>query len=248
MRRWCMPCPQGGISVLNTVHCHNSCNPKSVSCKSNILRLPTTYCCNKKHNSKAFHKLSGKNSNLEQLAMLRVVQGLCMMGKALRSLITRRGICQFYYSIWCNKWYGALEGRNFWAHPTLYGGWELGGGHWYCEPNQYGNAVSIFTTSGITARKFPHEIEAGQVGINIPIPVPLPFFSFMGSKASFAGDLHFYEKVGVRFYTQIKTLTSQQKDLPGQGVAMVSPTSQKILTHFIICFTLQIWKEPWIYA
>lgn len=67
MRRWCMPCPQGGISVLNTVHCHNSCNPKSVSCKSNILRLPTTYCCNKKHNSKAFHKLSGKNSNLEHI-------------------------------------------------------------------------------------------------------------------------------------------------------------------------------------
>ena len=67
MRRWCMPCPQGGISVLNTVHFQNSCNPKSVSYKSNILRLPTTYCCNKKHNSKAFHKLSGKNNNLEHV-------------------------------------------------------------------------------------------------------------------------------------------------------------------------------------
>jgi hypothetical protein len=31
-----------------------------------------------------------------------------------------------------------------------------------------------------------------QVGINVPIPVPLPFFSFTGSKASFAGDLNFY--------------------------------------------------------
>jgi len=33
-----------------------------------------------------------------------------------------------------------------------------------------------------------------QVGINVPIPVPLPFFSFTGSKASFAGDLNFYGK------------------------------------------------------
>lgn len=35
-----------------------------------------------------------------------------------------------------------------------------------------------------------------QVGINVPIPVPLPFFSFTGSKASFAGDLNFYGTVG----------------------------------------------------
>lgn len=34
-----------------------------------------------------------------------------------------------------------------------------------------------------------------QVGINVPIPVPLPFFSFTGSKASFAGDLNFYGKL-----------------------------------------------------
>lgn len=94
--------------------------------------------------------------------------------------------------------------------------------------NQYGNGASIFTTSGVAARKFQHEIEAGQVGINIPIPVPLPFFSFTGSKASFAGDLNFYGKAGVQFYTQIKTITSQWKDLPGQGVSMAFPTSQKI--------------------
>jgi len=94
--------------------------------------------------------------------------------------------------------------------------------------NQYGNGASIFTTSGVAARKFQHEIEAGQVGINIPIPVPLPFFSFTGSKASFAGDLNFYGKAGVQFYTQIKTITSQWKDFSGQGVSMAFPTSQKI--------------------
>ncbi|KAF6167409.1 hypothetical protein GIB67_017131 [Kingdonia uniflora] len=61
--------------------------------------------------------------------------------------------------------------------------------------NKYGNGASIFTTSGVAARKFQNEIEAGQVGINVPIPVPLPFFSFTGSKASFAGDLNFYGKM-----------------------------------------------------
>ncbi|XP_058069431.1 methylmalonate-semialdehyde dehydrogenase [acylating], mitochondrial-like [Magnolia sinica] len=93
--------------------------------------------------------------------------------------------------------------------------------------NKYGNGASIFTTSGVAARKFQNEIEAGQVGINVPIPVPLPFFSFTGSKASFAGDLNFYGKAGVQFYTQIKTVTQQWKDLPGQGASLAMPTSQK---------------------
>ncbi|KAL0422451.1 UNVERIFIED_CONTAM: Methylmalonate-semialdehyde dehydrogenase [acylating], mitochondrial [Sesamum latifolium] len=57
---------------------------------------------------------------------------------------------------------------------------------------RYGNGAAIFTSSGIAARKFQTEIEAGQVGINVPIPVPLPFFSFTGSKASFAGDLNLW--------------------------------------------------------
>ncbi|KAB1206694.1 Methylmalonate-semialdehyde dehydrogenase [acylating], mitochondrial [Morella rubra] len=94
--------------------------------------------------------------------------------------------------------------------------------------NKYGNGASIFTTSGVAARKFQTEIEAGQVGINVPIPVPLPFFSFTGSKASFAGDLNFYGKAGVNFCTQIKTVTQQWKDLPGgTGVNLAMPTSQK---------------------
>ncbi|XP_057527368.1 methylmalonate-semialdehyde dehydrogenase [acylating], mitochondrial [Amaranthus tricolor] len=92
--------------------------------------------------------------------------------------------------------------------------------------NKYGNGASIFTSSGAAARKFQTEIEAGQVGINVPIPVPLPFFSFTGSKASFAGDLNFYGKAGVQFYTQLKTVTQQWKDLPS-GVSLAMPTSQK---------------------
>ncbi|KAK9942949.1 hypothetical protein M0R45_008589 [Rubus argutus] len=94
--------------------------------------------------------------------------------------------------------------------------------------NKYGNGASIFTTSGVAARKFQTEIEAGQVGINVPIPVPLPFFSFTGNKASFAGDLNFYGKAGVNFFTQMKTVTQQWKDLPGSSVVnLAMPTSQK---------------------
>jgi malonate-semialdehyde dehydrogenase (acetylating)/methylmalonate-semialdehyde dehydrogenase len=73
----------------------------------------------------------------------------------------------------------------------------------------YGNGTSLFTASGATARKFQHEIEVGQVGINVPIPVPLPFFSFTGWKGSFYGDQHTYGKQGIRFYTETKTITAR---------------------------------------
>jgi malonate-semialdehyde dehydrogenase (acetylating)/methylmalonate-semialdehyde dehydrogenase len=77
--------------------------------------------------------------------------------------------------------------------------------------NPYGNGTAIFTRSGAAARKFQFEIDCGQVGINVPIPVPLPMFSFTGSRASHRGQLHFYGKDGVRFFTQVKTITSSWK-------------------------------------
>lgn len=78
--------------------------------------------------------------------------------------------------------------------------------------NPYGNGTSIFTNSGGAARKYQHEIEVGQVGINVPIPVPLPFFSFTGWKNSFYGDLHAYGKQAIRFYTETKTVTARWFD------------------------------------
>jgi len=74
---------------------------------------------------------------------------------------------------------------------------------------EVGNGTSIFTGSGGAARKFQHEVNVGQVGINIPIPVPLPFFSFTGWNGSFRGDLHAYGKQGVQFYTETKTVTAR---------------------------------------
>ncbi|KAG8235184.1 hypothetical protein J437_LFUL014148 [Ladona fulva] len=78
--------------------------------------------------------------------------------------------------------------------------------------NPYGNGTAIFTTNGATARKFTHEIDVGQVGVNVPIPVPLPMFSFTGTRGSFLGDAHFYGKQGINFYTQIKTVTQLWKE------------------------------------
>lgn len=74
--------------------------------------------------------------------------------------------------------------------------------------NMYGNGCAIFTQSGAAARKFQHEVDVGQVGINLPIPVPLPMFSFTGSRASIRGDINFYGKGAIQFFTQIKTVTS----------------------------------------
>ncbi|KAK5298289.1 aldehyde dehydrogenase (NADP(+)) ald6 [Exophiala xenobiotica] len=76
--------------------------------------------------------------------------------------------------------------------------------------NPYGNGAAVFTRSGATAALFQKELEAGQIGINVPIPVPLPMFSFTGNKKSVAGTgmSNFYGKDGLRFYTQWKTVTS----------------------------------------
>jgi len=63
--------------------------------------------------------------------------------------------------------------------------------------SKYGNGTAIFTRSGNAARKFQHEIECGQIGINLPIPVPLPMFSFTGNKRSMWGTSNFYGKGAV---------------------------------------------------
>jgi malonate-semialdehyde dehydrogenase (acetylating)/methylmalonate-semialdehyde dehydrogenase len=74
--------------------------------------------------------------------------------------------------------------------------------------NPYGNGTCIFTQTGSTSKKFIKEVDVGQVGVNVPIPVPLPMFSFTGSRESIRGDLNFYGRSGIQFYTQYKTVTA----------------------------------------
>ncbi|KAK2020249.1 methylmalonate-semialdehyde dehydrogenase [Colletotrichum eremochloae] len=94
--------------------------------------------------------------------------------------------------------------------------------------NEYGNGTAIFTRSGATAEAFRRNIEAGQIGINVPIPVPLPMFSFTGNKKSIAGGgaNTFYGRPGINFYTQQKTVTAlwQSADAISQKADVAMPT------------------------
>jgi malonate-semialdehyde dehydrogenase (acetylating)/methylmalonate-semialdehyde dehydrogenase len=73
----------------------------------------------------------------------------------------------------------------------------------------YGNAASIFTTSGANAREFKRRAEAGMLGVNIGVAAPMAFFPFCGWKNSFFGDLHATGTDGVRFYTRPKVVTTR---------------------------------------
>jgi malonate-semialdehyde dehydrogenase (acetylating) / methylmalonate-semialdehyde dehydrogenase len=70
----------------------------------------------------------------------------------------------------------------------------------------YGNAASIFTTSGSTARQFRYEVTSGNVGVNIGVPAPMAYFPFSGWRESFFGDLHAQGFHGIEFYTETKVV------------------------------------------
>ena len=56
--------------------------------------------------------------------------------------------------------------------------------------SQYGNASSLFTSSGAVARKFRREVNVGNLGINVGVAAPMAFFPFGGRKESFFGVVH----------------------------------------------------------
>jgi malonate-semialdehyde dehydrogenase (acetylating) / methylmalonate-semialdehyde dehydrogenase len=79
----------------------------------------------------------------------------------------------------------------------------------FANGSRYGNAGSIFTTSGATARAYRWGIEAGMLGVNIGVPAPVAWFPFSGWKDSIDGDLHANGKDAVDFYTRKKVVTSR---------------------------------------
>jgi malonate-semialdehyde dehydrogenase (acetylating)/methylmalonate-semialdehyde dehydrogenase len=78
--------------------------------------------------------------------------------------------------------------------------------------SEHGNAASVYTRSGTTAREFTAAVQTGMVGINIGVPAPVAIFPFSGWKGSFYGDLHALGKDGVRFFTESKVVTSRWVD------------------------------------
>jgi malonate-semialdehyde dehydrogenase (acetylating)/methylmalonate-semialdehyde dehydrogenase len=77
------------------------------------------------------------------------------------------------------------------------------------EKSPYGNATSIFTTSGAVARAVSERATAGMIGVNIGVPVPREPFSFGGTKSSRFGHGDITGQQGVEFWTQLKKITSK---------------------------------------
>ncbi|HEY6239124.1 MAG TPA: aldehyde dehydrogenase family protein, partial [Thermoplasmata archaeon] len=75
--------------------------------------------------------------------------------------------------------------------------------------SRFGNAASIFTSDGGSAREFCHRIEAGMVGVNLGVPAPAAYFPFVGWKGSVYGDLAATGRAAVAFYTRTKVVTSR---------------------------------------
>ena len=73
----------------------------------------------------------------------------------------------------------------------------------------YGNQACLFTTSGANARRFRHEAEVGNIGINIAVAAPMAFFPFSGARGSFFGDLHGQGRDAIEFFTQEKVVVER---------------------------------------
>lgn len=73
----------------------------------------------------------------------------------------------------------------------------------------YGNATSLFTTSGRAAREFRYQAGISMIGINIGVAAPMAFFPFGGSRASFYGDLRAQGKDAVQFFTDQRVVITR---------------------------------------
>jgi malonate-semialdehyde dehydrogenase (acetylating) / methylmalonate-semialdehyde dehydrogenase len=79
----------------------------------------------------------------------------------------------------------------------------------FVNGSRYGNAGSIFTSSGSAARAYRYGAEAGMLGVNVGVAAPVAWFPFSGWKDSLDGDLHANGRDAVEFYTRKKVLTSR---------------------------------------
>jgi len=77
------------------------------------------------------------------------------------------------------------------------------------ERNRYGNATSIFTTSGRAAREFRYRAGISMIGVNIGVAAPMAFFPFGGARGSFYGDLKAQGRDAIEFYTDKRVVISR---------------------------------------
>jgi malonate-semialdehyde dehydrogenase (acetylating)/methylmalonate-semialdehyde dehydrogenase len=73
----------------------------------------------------------------------------------------------------------------------------------------YGNATSVFTTSGAVARYVSERATSGMVGVNVGVPVPRDPFSFGGTRDSKLGHGDITGQGGVEFWSTLKKITTK---------------------------------------
>lgn len=76
----------------------------------------------------------------------------------------------------------------------------------FVNRNNYGNMACLFTGSGLNARTFRNQADAGNIGINIGVAAPMAQFPFSGWNDSFFGDLHGQGRHAIEFFTQTKVV------------------------------------------
>src|SRR3989344_39824 len=74
---------------------------------------------------------------------------------------------------------------------------------------EYGNACSVFTSSGAMADRVVREASTGMVGVNIGVPVPREPFSFGGINASKFGHGDITGHLSLDFWSNTKKITTK---------------------------------------
>jgi malonate-semialdehyde dehydrogenase (acetylating) / methylmalonate-semialdehyde dehydrogenase len=88
-----------------------------------------------------------------------------------------------------------------------------------------GNGAAIFTNDGRLARRFVDEVEAGQIGINVPIPFPVFFHNFAGWKDSAFTETKLFGPGAIAFHTRTKTVSARWPDTNPTNVDLAFPTA-----------------------
>jgi len=75
--------------------------------------------------------------------------------------------------------------------------------------NPYGNAASVFTTSGPLSERVVSQAQAGMVGVNVGVPVPREPFSFGGIGDSKFGHGDITGPGVLNFWSDLKKVTTK---------------------------------------
>lgn len=77
--------------------------------------------------------------------------------------------------------------------------------------NAYGNAASVYTTSGANAEYFSHRFRAGMIGVNIGVPVPREPFTFGGMHGTDSkfGDFDITGDGAMEFFSRRRKITAK---------------------------------------